>query len=215
MPGNIDKMAKEVMACDGGSSADLQTMLQLWLISLNWFKIENFLQKRLIKTPKIFQKSETLEKIAKLRPCVWNRKCEWALLVSALARSDLWLGTYIYLPTLPISTPTQNNSFVCRPKHWRTWGTKTYWGTCRLATFFPSTRAPPVVWCCAMEPRHKKKQRIPFDVSHNFVLLTILKYNVFGCRGRGDKAKRHKWSNQRKCDNKTSNSSYFFDKWQA
>ena len=69
MPGNIDKMAKEVMACDGGSSADLQTMIQLWLISLNWFKIENFLQKRLIKTPKIFQKSETLEKIAKLRPC--------------------------------------------------------------------------------------------------------------------------------------------------
>ena len=117
--------------------------------------------------------------------------------------------TYIYLPTLPISTPTQNNSFVCKPKHWRTWGTKTYWGTCRLATFFPSTRAPPVVWCCAMEPRHKKKQRIPFDVSHNFVLLTILKYNVFGCRGRGDKTKRHKWWNQRKCDNKTSNSLYF------
>ena len=46
-----------------------EQLLRYRLISLNWFKIENFLQKRLIKTPKIFQKSETLEKIAKLRPC--------------------------------------------------------------------------------------------------------------------------------------------------
>ena len=32
-----------------------------------------------------------------------------------------------------------------------------------------------------------KKQRIPFDVSHNFVLLTIMKYKTTGERGGADK----------------------------
>ena len=49
----------------------------------------------------------------------------------------------------------------------------------------PSFRPGLLLRCDAVHwiPDTTKKQRIPFDVSHNFVLLTIMKYKTTGERG--------------------------------
>ena len=78
-----------------------------------------------------------------------------------LERLMNYLGSLTPSP-LPSQHPHKAIVLFANQTYWRTWGTQTYWGTCRLATFFPSTRAPPVVWCCAMEPRHNKETVDPF-----------------------------------------------------
>ena len=56
-----------------------------------------------------------------------------------------------------------------------------------------------VMLCNGTQTQQRNSGSLSTSV-HKFVLSTIMKYNVFGCRGRGGKTKRHKSTNQRKCD---------------
>ena len=112
-----------------------------------------------------------------------------------------------------ISASTQSNSFVCKPniladvRHTDVLRNVSFGD---LLPFDPGSSCG-VMLCNGTQTQQRNSGSLSTSV-HKFVLSTIMKYNVFGCRGRGDKTKRHKSTNQRKCDNKISNSSYFFDK---
>jgi len=168
MPGNIKKVAKKWWRLLAALPADLLSMLQLWLNPWFRLKIDHFSQ----KSNKNELKSENFpylwhfwKKNNNETQCcgvkwTWGAAGGWQW-SRCLEHCMNYLGSLTPSP-LPSQHPHKAIVLFANQTYWRTWGTKTYWGTCRLATFFPSTRAPPVVWCCAMEPRHNKETVDPF-----------------------------------------------------
>ena len=95
---------------------------------------------------------------------------------------ELFLGIFIF-PSFH-STYTNNNSFDIKMKEKMTgWHTDVLEDATVVRA--PSFRPGLLLRCDAVHwiPDTTKKQRIPFDVSHNSVLLTIMKYKTTGERG--------------------------------
>ena len=93
--------------------------------------------------------------------------------MSALARGDLWAGTYTYLPTLPIFIIQQPAIVLFANQN--IGGREAQRRVEERVVGRPSSLLPGLLlWCDAVQwnPDTKRKQRIPFDVSHNFVLPT-------------------------------------------
>jgi len=127
----------------------------------------------------------------------WNQMLWWGVNVrraggcqgpGCLGRLTNYLGTTHTFPPSSISASTQNNSLFANQNIGGRVAIMTYWTMQLLYGHFPSA-----FWALPGSERRlhwipdtTKKQRIPFDVSHNFVLPTIMKYNVFGGRGPKD-----------------------------
>jgi len=158
-------------------------------------KINHFFPKSNKNEIKIFHICDFLEgRKTTIKPSavVWSeRETRWWLAGVPVAWCGLWT-TWGSLTPSPLPSQHPYKAIVCLQIKeledvWQLWRI----GRCNRCT----GTSPPLLGSSlgqatsAMEPWHKKKQRIPFDVNHNFVLPTKMKINlVFG--GGGRKARR-------------------------